>query len=563
MAINEAVNIDIDVNGVTTVKQAASAYEDLGDAVSQTQLEAERLAQQFGINDKRTQEAIKVAGRYKQEMEELDFAIDAARGGSDQLFRAAQGVTAGFELAAGATALFGTQSEELEKVMMRVQGAMVFAQGLKDLKEFGPALLNLAGTIKGKVVTAFTTLRGAIIATGVGALAVGVGLLIANWDKFTNYLKKTFPTLSKLGSLLGDFIQQATDAAGITSEAARAQERFNEALQDTIDKTDREIKIAQARGDQAKALALEEKKLLDELALAQSAYTEDQSKENLKRVEDVQLALELNRIAQDKFVEEQKEAEKKQAEERRAERKRQQEQKAADDKAAADEEFNAWLEQELARYEYDQQLKEEAKKKEDEEFEAFLAQELANYEYRKQQREQEAKEQKEAAEQQIANERAVQDAKEAIFNEAQALGNAIIGLAGEQSKVGKAIALAQIGADTARALSSALANTQSPTPDNLATGGLAGIGKYIALAANILTNAKRAYDIIKAPAPTQQAPSASSSTAAASIPQFRPPTQELPGTEDFTGQNRVYVTEADISSTQNKVKVTEGISTVK
>jgi flagellar biosynthesis GTPase FlhF len=563
MAINEAVNIDIDVNGVTTVKQAASAYEDLGDAVSQTQLEAERLAQQFGINDKRTQEAIKVAGRYKQEMEELDFAIDAARGGSDQLFRAAQGVTAGFELAAGATALFGTQSEELEKVMMRVQGAMVFAQGLKDLKEFGPALLNLAGTIKGKVVTAFTTLRGAIIATGVGALAVGVGVLIANWEKFTNYLNNSFPALKKAGELIGGFVQQMTDAAGFTSQAAREQERFNDALQDTIDKTDREIKIAQARGDQAKALALEEKKLLDELALAQSAYTEDQSKENLKRVEDAELALELNRIAQDKFVEQQKEAEKKQAEERRAERKRQQEQKEADDKAAADEEFNAWLAQELARYEYDQQLREEAQKKEDEEYEAWLAQELANYEYRKQQREQEAKEEKEAAEQQIANERAVQDAKEAIFNEAQALGNAIIALAGEQSKVGKAIALAQIGADTAKALSSALANTQSPTPDNLATGGLAGIGKYIALAANILTNAKRAYDIIKAPAPSVSGSSSTSATAAASIPQFRPPTQQLPGTEDFTGQNRVYVTEADISNTQNKVKVTEGISTVK
>jgi len=217
MAINEAVNIDIDVNGVTTVKQAASAYEDLGDAVSQTQLEAERLAQQFGINDKRTQEAIKVAGRYKQEMEELDFAIDAARGGSDQLFRAAQGVTAGFELAAGATALFGTQSEELEKVMMRVQGAMVFAQGLKDLKEFGPALLNLAGTIKGKVVTAFTTLRGAIIATGVGALAVGVGLLIANWEKFTNFLGNSFPSLKKAANFIGDLVQKVTDAVGITS----------------------------------------------------------------------------------------------------------------------------------------------------------------------------------------------------------------------------------------------------------------------------------------------------------------------------------------------------------
>ena len=97
MAINEAVNIDIDVNGVNTVKQAADAYEDLGDAVSQTQLEAEKLAQQFGINDKRTQEAIKVAGRYKQEMEQLDFAIDGARGGSARLTGAVQGIVAGFE----------------------------------------------------------------------------------------------------------------------------------------------------------------------------------------------------------------------------------------------------------------------------------------------------------------------------------------------------------------------------------------------------------------------------------------------------------------------------------
>ena len=117
MAINEAVNIGINVDGTASVKDAANAYEDLGDAVAKTQLEAEKLAQQFGINDKRTQEAIKVAGRYKQQMEELDFAIDGARGGVDQLFRATQGVAAGFELAAGATALFGSESEELQVIL--------------------------------------------------------------------------------------------------------------------------------------------------------------------------------------------------------------------------------------------------------------------------------------------------------------------------------------------------------------------------------------------------------------------------------------------------------------
>jgi len=298
-------------------------------------------------------------------MEQLDIAIDSSRGGTEGLFRATQGVAAGFEVAAGATALFGSESEELEKALLQVQGAMAFSQGIADLNEFGGDVIKLAGTIRGKVVKAFKALRTAIGGVGIGVLVVAVGALIANWEKFTNFLSNSFPALKQAGEFIGDLVQKVTDAVGITSEAAREQERFNNALQDTIDKTDREIKIAQARGDQAKALALEEKKLLDELALAQSAYTEDQSKENLKRVEDAELALELNRIAQDKFVEQQKEAEKKQAEETRAERKRQQEQKEAD-KAAADAEFNAWLEQELARYEYDQQLKEEAKKKEDE-----------------------------------------------------------------------------------------------------------------------------------------------------------------------------------------------------
>jgi len=146
-----------------------------------------------------------------------------------------------------------------------------------------------------------------------------------------------------------------------------------------------------------------------------------------------------------------------------------------------------------------------------------------------------------------------------VFDQSQALANAVIALAGEQSAIGKAVALASIGADTARALSSALANTQSPTPDNVATGGLAGIGKYLVLATNILTNAKRAYDIIKAPAP-----SVSGSSGSATAPTgFQSPNVRLPRTEQFTGQQRIYVTEYDISNTQEKVRVTEDVSIVK
>jgi hypothetical protein len=540
MAINEAVNIDIDVNGVNTVKQAADAYEDLGDAVSQTQLEAERLAQQFGINDKRTQEAIKVAGRYKQEMEQLDFAIDAARGGSDQLFRAAQGVTAGFEVAAGAVALFGGESEELEKVMLKVQGAMVFSQGLKDLQEFGPALVNLAATVRGKVVTAFTTLRGALIATGIGAAAVAVGALLANWDKFTSYLTKTFPILEKLGSLIGSVFQQMTDAAGITSEAARQQERFNEAIQDNIDETERQIKIAQARGDQAKALALQESKLLDELTLAQQAYTEDESDENEKRLKDIQLNLELTRIAQENHQRKLKEIrDKARAEEakERAEREAERQKEIRLENERQNETQGAVLKTTETKLESDKIVFDS---------ESFLNKAEDKYTKDK-----------------IARLEAEAMAQEELYYLSQDLGNAVVSLLGEQTAAGKAVALAQIAADTARALSGALANSNSPTPENVATGGLAGIAKYIALATTIVTNAKRAIDIVKSENVTGAASGSASLPSQAGATGFQAPSVRLPRTEQFTGQQRIYVTEYDISNTQEKVRVTEDVSIVK
>jgi hypothetical protein len=167
MAIETAVKIDVDVNGIQTVQQAATVYEDLGDAVAKTQREAEALAFQFGINDDRTKEAIRRAGEYKGQLELLDQAIDGSKGGTDQLFRAVQGVAAGFEIAAGAAAIFGTTSEDLEKILIRVQAAMVFSQGLRDLKEFAPAILNIAQATKSWFVS-LSLIQKAFLTLGIG-----------------------------------------------------------------------------------------------------------------------------------------------------------------------------------------------------------------------------------------------------------------------------------------------------------------------------------------------------------------------------------------------------------
>ena len=159
--------------------------------------------------------------------------------------------------------------------------------------------------------------------------------------------------------------------------------------------------------------------------------------------------------------------------------------------------------------------------------------------------------------------KAIAALEQEIFDNSQALAAAVISLAGEQSKIGKAVALASIAADTARALTGALANSQSLTPDNVATGGLAGIAKYIALATTILTNSKRAYDIIKAPAPStslSDGGGGAAAAAAAAVPRFNAPGVRFGTNEDFTQVRRIYVTERDITNVQDKVRVTEGLS---
>jgi chemotaxis protein histidine kinase CheA len=558
MAIVEAISIPIGVTGQDTVTKAANAYEDLGDAVAKTQLEAEKLANTFGINDKRTQEAIKVAGKYKQEMEQLDSAIDGARGGVATLTRSTQAVVAGFEIAAGAAGLFGGESEELQKALLKVQSAMALSQGIADLKEYGSSISGLGTMIKGSVVKAFGSLRSAIISTGIGAAVVAVGLLVANWDSLVKRFSLSFPTLNEIGAKLGSIIQGIGDFIGVTSEAERMNDKVNASIQKNIDGIQKQITLARAKGQEEKALALEGNKLAAELVLANRKLRQEDSEANRAAQEKAKLDLELNRIAQDKF-----------AADKKAKTKADN-QKALDDKKAQnakikeedEKEFQEWLAIQVEKDETAQanrnfqkarEEKEAAEKKEKDE--AQKAQDIKDAADKK------AREDKEADDEK-ARMKAVADLEQEIFNNSQQLAQALINIVGQNTKAGKALALASIAADTAKALSGALANSQAPTPDNVATGGLAGIAKYIALATTILTNSKRAYDIIKAPAPNTSLSGGGggAAAAAAAVPRFNAPGVRFGTNEEFTQVRRIYVTERDITNVQDKVRVTEGLS---
>jgi len=91
------------------------------------------------------------------------------------------GVANGFSAAQGAMAIFGSESKDLEKLMVQTQGAIALATGINGLMGMEDAFINLGNVIKTRVVTAFATMRSAIISTGILGLVVLIGTLIYSW----------------------------------------------------------------------------------------------------------------------------------------------------------------------------------------------------------------------------------------------------------------------------------------------------------------------------------------------------------------------------------------------
>lgn len=142
------------------------------------------------------------AGRLKKVIMEVDMEVDGlSMTTANKLGGALGGVTAGFELAQGAMGAMGVESEKVQEALLKVQSAMAIAQGVQGLKESIPVFKAIGAAGK----AAFTGIRGAILATGIGALIVGVGLLISNWEKVTEVTKKAADASKKM---VGDFSEK-------------------------------------------------------------------------------------------------------------------------------------------------------------------------------------------------------------------------------------------------------------------------------------------------------------------------------------------------------------------
>jgi hypothetical protein len=172
----------------TDTKQTEQSVKSIRAELREAQQNAVELGRKFGELSPEALAAAQKVANLKDEVGDLKQRIDALN--PDAKFRAfssaLQGVAGGFAGVQGAIGLFGTESEELERQLLKVQSALALSEGINSILEAKDSFLNLGAIIRTKVVTAFSTLKGAIIATGIGALAVALGTVIAYWDEISD-----------------------------------------------------------------------------------------------------------------------------------------------------------------------------------------------------------------------------------------------------------------------------------------------------------------------------------------------------------------------------------------
>jgi hypothetical protein len=156
----------------------------------EAQAEVAKLSEQFGVTSKEAANAAKRAAELKDQIEDAKALTDAFN--PDAKFKALSsslgGVASGFAAYQGALGLIGVESKAVEEQLLKVQSAMALADGLQSIGEAKDSFIQLGAVIKNQVVAAFATLRGAIMATGIGLIVTAIAVLlpkIIEWADWT------------------------------------------------------------------------------------------------------------------------------------------------------------------------------------------------------------------------------------------------------------------------------------------------------------------------------------------------------------------------------------------
>jgi len=202
------LKVELDTSG------ASAPMASLKSQIKEATNELVHFTDKFGATSKEAINAAKRVAEMKDRLGDARQMVDAFNPDAkfNALTQAIQGAAGAFSAVQGAMGLFGVESANTEKALLRVQSAMAFSQGLSSFLDDGiEGFKNLYRQISGPVVESFSTLKGALISTGIGALVVLLGLAIANFDQLSVAIGLTTEAEQALKSISKDVTKGMED----------------------------------------------------------------------------------------------------------------------------------------------------------------------------------------------------------------------------------------------------------------------------------------------------------------------------------------------------------------
>jgi hypothetical protein len=275
------VQLTVDIKGGDSVGKAAEKTKTL----KQELRELKNELASGSLTGKAFDEATARAGKLSDTIIDVNNRVKAlATDGADVVLRGfgdmATGIVGGFAAAQGAMALFGSENEDLQKTLVKLQGATALLNGLQQVNatlQSDSAAMVALNTAKTKVLTFVQTRYAAAVGTstgalklmriagaalGIGLIVAAVGLLIANFDKIKKVVLGFLPDLSVLGDLFTKVKNAVMDFVGISSEAERQEETAAKQRAVRSQQLKDEIELMEANGASARELYLAKRKLL-------------------------------------------------------------------------------------------------------------------------------------------------------------------------------------------------------------------------------------------------------------------------------------------------------------
>lgn len=232
-----------------------SGFDQVTEKTKSLKQQLKEMKQQLGTMDEGSEgfrELVAEAGKLQDKIGDLNqqvknFASDTGK--VDVALGGLTAVTGGFEAVQGAMGLVGSENKNLEKAMLKVQSAMALANGvqqvqialqkesafMKGVDAVKTTALSVATGVYTAVVGTSTgamkLFRLAMIGTGIGALVVGVGLLISNFEMLMAPINSAIQALKDFGDWIGLTSFAEDEANNKSREIAEAKTK---ALDDQI-----------------------------------------------------------------------------------------------------------------------------------------------------------------------------------------------------------------------------------------------------------------------------------------------------------------------------------------